>query len=104
LTELLCRNQQEDLSVRRNLDLDDVLFDQPAAQRELRNLREYVKLLEHKVITCGVAPRHPDATLTRKGAYANEWKSPQADDVRKLRDERDSLRAELDALRHNTRI
>ncbi len=48
------------------------------------------KLMEHKVITCGVAAHHPDANLTRTGAYADKWDSPQAKDVRKVRSERDA--------------
>lgn len=56
------------------------------------------KLMEHKVITCGVAAHHPDANLTRTGAYAEKWDSPQAEDVRKLRAERDAARQELNEL------
>lgn len=51
--------------------------------------------MEHKVITCGVAAHHPDANLTRTGAYAEKWNSPQAEDVRNLRAERDAARQEL---------
>lgn len=56
-----------------------------------------LKLMERKVITCGVAATHPDPALTRtKKCYAETWNSPQADAVRKLRDERDELRAYRD--------
>lgn len=50
-------------------------------------------IYEHMVITCGVIASHPDATLGDRGAYANEWNSKQADDVRALRRDRDKLRA-----------
>ena len=67
------------------LDIDDVCADHPLARRELKALRYHVQLLTHKVITCGVAARHPDANLARTGAYADKWNSPQAEEVRKLR-------------------
>ena len=49
--------------------------------------------LTHQVICCGVAASHPDATLTTRGAYAGKWNSGQAEEVRKLRAERDALAA-----------
>lgn len=61
---------------------------------------KHAKLVEHKVITCGVAARHPDANLSRTGAYASKWDSPQAQDVRALRDERDALRRQLELAQH----
>lgn len=58
------------------------------------------KLVEHKLLTCGVAATHPDPELSsRQKDYGGKWDSPQAEDVRKLRAERDQLRAELEALR-----
>lgn len=63
-----------------------------------KQLRKEVKLLEHKVITCGVAASHPDAALTLRADYM-KWDSPQAQEVRKLRAERDQLCAEVEALR-----
>jgi len=51
------------------------------------------EILEGKVICCGVAASHSDATLTTRGAYAEIWNSPQAEEVRKLRRERDELLA-----------
>jgi hypothetical protein len=56
-----------------------------------RALRAEVSLLTHKLLTCGVAASHPDPALSRTGAYAGKWDSPQAEEVRKLRDERDTL-------------
>jgi cell division protein FtsB len=53
------------------------------------------KLLEHKIITCGVAATHEDAELTNRGAYADKWDSPQAQAVRELRAERDALKEEV---------
>jgi hypothetical protein len=58
----------------------------------------------HKVITCGVAASHPDPGLASRGIYAGAWDSPQAEEVRTLRRERDEARAALvhgteDALR-----
>lgn len=58
---------------------------------------KHAKLVEHKVITGGVAARHPDANLSRTGMYGSKWNSPQAEEVRKLRDERDALRRELES-------
>lgn len=57
------------------------------------DLRDALKLMEHKVITCGVAATHPDAALTMRADYM-KWDSPQAEAVRALRAERDDLRAE----------
>lgn len=68
---------------------------------EIARLRAELKLMEHKVITCGVAATNPDAGLTLRDDYM-QWNSPQADAVRALRAERDSLRAELEALRGRT--
>jgi hypothetical protein len=55
--------------------------------------RKQCETLTNQVICCGVAARHPDATLTTRGAYAGKWNSPQAEEVRKLRAERDDLLA-----------
>lgn len=55
--------------------------------------RKQCETLTNQVICCGVAARHPDATLTTRGAYAGKWNSPQAEEVRKLRAERDALLA-----------
>ena len=70
------------------------------ASKEIQELRAQVEAwrkqcdtLIHQVICCGVAARHPDATLTTRGAYAGKWNSPQAEEVRKLRAERDALLA-----------
>lgn len=52
-------------------------------------------LLTHKVITCGVAASHPDADLSRKGAYGSKWDSPQAEAVRSLRARAESAEAAL---------
>jgi len=67
----------------------------------IARLRAELKLMEHKVITCGVAATNPDAGLTLRDGYM-QWTSPQADAVRALRAERDSLLAELEALRGRT--
>lgn len=56
-----------------------------AQAAEIEALRAEVKLLTHKVITCGVAADHPDKNLTRTGAYASDWNSQQAERVRALR-------------------
>lgn len=64
--------------------------DRAVAERD--EARRMASLMEHKVITCGVAAHHPDANLTRTGAYADKWDSPQAEDVRNLRAERDAER------------
>jgi hypothetical protein len=53
--------------------------------------RKHCDTLTHQVICCGVAASHPDATLTTRGAYAGKWNSAQAEEVRKLRSERDAL-------------
>lgn len=56
-----------------------------------------ITLLNHKIITCGVAARNPDSNLSRTGSYGGKWNSPQAEEVRKLRDERDALLGQRDA-------
>jgi len=56
--------------------------------KQLAEARERVKLLEHKIITCGVAASHPDPELSRrKSDYGGPWDSPQAEEVRKLREQ-----------------
>lgn len=55
--------------------------------------------LLHQVLCCGVAASHPDAALTTRGAYAGRWNSKQAEAVRALRADRDSLRAELERIK-----
>ena len=75
------------------LTLDDVAATSPLAQHELAALRAELNLLTHKIICCGVAASHPDVALTTHGAYAGPWNSQQAEEVRKLRAERDALRA-----------
>jgi hypothetical protein len=69
-----------------------------SAREEIEELRAQVDAwrrhcdtLTHQVICCGVAASHPDATLTTRGAYAGKWNSAQAEEVRKLRAERDAL-------------
>ncbi len=71
-----------------------------SAREEIEELRAQVEAwrkhcdtLTHQVICCGVAASHPDATLTTRGAYAGKWNSAQAEEVRKLRAERDALKA-----------
>ncbi len=60
--------------------------------------RKHCDTLTHQVICCGVAASHPDATLTTRGAYAGKWNSAQAEQVRKLRAERDALSRQLDQI------
>lgn len=59
----------------------------------IKRLKAAVNDLTHQVICCGVAASHPDAALTTRGAYATKWNSAQAEEVRKLRRDRDSLKA-----------
>jgi hypothetical protein len=62
-----------------------------AGETEREALVKENALLTHKVICCGVAASHPNANLTRTGAYAAEWDSPQAERVRTLRAEKDNM-------------
>ena len=73
-------------------DLDDLAKGNPLAQRQLKALRDEIRLLTHKCITCGVAASHPDAGLAHRGAYASVWDSSQAQAVRELRADRDRLK------------
>lgn len=57
------------------------------------------KLLGHKLICCHVAANHPDPMLSRTGVYIEKWDSQSAEAVRKVRDERDALKAEIAALK-----
>lgn len=70
-----------------------------AAEAERDAFRKELLLMEHKVITCGVAASHPDKLLTTHGAYKTKWDSPQAQSVRELRDAKDAAEAELGELR-----
>lgn len=72
------------------LELDVVL-------KECETLTKELSLMEHKVLTCGVAATNKAAE--KKGsAYLTDWNSPQAERVRKLREEKESLELE------NTRL
>lgn len=75
------------------------------AAEEIAELRHQVEAwrkqcdtLTHQVICCGVAASHKDATLSTRGAYAGKWNSAQAEQVRKLRAERDALSRQLDQI------
>ena len=75
-------------------------------REEIEELRAQVEAwwkhcdtLTHQVICCGVAASHPNAMLTTRGAYAGKWNSAQAEEVRKLRAERDLFRADAERFR-----
>jgi hypothetical protein len=69
------------------------------AMAELETARRDVGLLEHKLTTCGVAASHPDPMLSRcVASWGGPFDSPQAEDVRKLRDDRDALRRAAQAV------
>lgn len=70
-----------------------------ALRAEVAAYKRECELLTHKVITCGVAARHPDANLSRTGSYGGKWDSPQAQDVRALRDRADSDAATIARVR-----
>ena len=86
----------------RTLHDQDVVAYQAEEIAELRaqvsGWRRQCDTLTHQVICCGVAASHPDATLTMLGAYAGKWNSAQAEQVRKLRAERDALSRQLDQI------
>lgn len=67
-----------------------------AAESERDALQAERLLMEHKVITCGVAANFPD--MSSAGEYGKKWDSPQAQDVRKLRAKHDALAAGVRAL------
>lgn len=73
----------------------DIESERDALRKDFETALEECKLLTHKVITCGVAASHPDASLAHTGVYKGKWDSPQAEEVRKLRAERDALKAEV---------
>lgn len=78
---------------------DDLRAKLEAAENERTMWRKEATLLGFKLLTCGVAATHPDPELSsRQKDYGGKWDSPQAEDVRKLRAERDQLRAELDSV------
>jgi len=79
-------------------DLNQLRTDMAAAVAERDSFRSECALLTHKVICCGVAATHSDAGLSSTGAYASIWNSAQAESVRKLRAECDTLRARLAAI------
>lgn len=102
------RDEHRDRSDRYGSRIDELLKERTKAEverdravAERDEAQRMASLMEHKVITCGVAAHHPDANLTRTGAYADKWDSPQAKDVRKVRSERDAavaVRAELERM------
>lgn len=61
-----------------------------AAEAALAEARRETTLLTHKILTCGVAASHSDAALSsRPKDYGGPWDSPQAQQVRALRSQRD---------------
>ena len=103
---ILGRSKEIDTSNEDHESVDYKLYTTPPAPQvperdaEIAELRAEVLAwrkqcdrLTHQVICCGVAASHPDATLTTRGAYAGKWNSGQAEEVRKLRAERDALAA-----------
>ena len=66
-----------------------------ALRAERDEARANAGLMEMKLVACGVAAHHSDPNLTRTGVYAGKWDSQQAEDVRRLRAERDRLKALL---------
>ena len=76
-------------------------------EAEVAALRKHLDEATHKVITCGVAASHPDPTLSRRKAYGGKWDSPQAEEVRALREKYDDLLYQVgtkhpDETRHET--
>ncbi len=102
LSELDAARAERDAAISQASSLTGRLDGALEVQRKLRAERDdwkaSSKLMEHKVITCGVAATNPDAELTRRGAYGEKWNSPQAEAVRVLRAERDAVRQELNEL------
>lgn len=68
---------------------------------ELEGFRKHCDLLTHKLITCGVAASHSDASLSTRGAYGGMWDSPQAQDVRALRARAERAEAQAEANRRD---
>lgn len=64
-------------------------------EQELNAYRDELELTVAKIVAIGVIAHNPDPNLHRTGKYIKEWNSQQAEDVRKLRDERDSLKRQL---------
>jgi hypothetical protein len=65
-----------------------------AAERE--KFRREWELRTHQLITCGVAADHPDQALSRrKSDYGGPWNTDQAERVRTLREDRDTLKARV---------
>jgi hypothetical protein len=63
-------------------------------ERERDGFKAECDLNLHRVLTCGVAAEHPNADLTRTGAYAEKWNTKQAESVRSLRTRADKAEAE----------
>lgn len=69
-----------------------------ALRGEVAMLRDALHIETHKVITCGVAASHPDASLSSRMEYAGKWDSPQAQEVRALRDKADAAERRVEEL------
>lgn len=93
LDEVECLRQQNKGLIEQH-DRDSATLREYAAARDA--FKRDANLNAHKVIACGVAASHPDPNLSRTGAYAEKWDSPQAQAVRALRAERDRLREALE--------
>ncbi len=90
-------------SLRVEAERDSLAATVAELRAEVERLRAALHIETHKVITCGVAASHPDASLSRRMEYAGKWDSPQAQDVRKLRDRADAAERRVGELEANDR-
>jgi predicted nucleic acid-binding Zn-ribbon protein len=69
------------------------------AERERDDYKKELELRTHQVITCGVFAHHSDVSKVKdKKCYAETWATAQSRDVLKLREERDALAQQVEAL------
>lgn len=78
--------------------LSAVTHERDELARQVAMLQKAATLETHKLITCGVAASHPDPNLSRREKdYGGKWDSPQAQQVRALRERAERAESTLAA-------
>ena len=80
------RKTEEELTALR-AQLETVRKERDGTMRELEDCKHDFRIIEHKLVCCGVLAQHADTERLKQSPYESggKWDSPQAEAVRKLR-------------------